>query len=127
LLAIVAARLGWAPVRAVDVQPGSVEAALQNARDNDVVVEAQVLDLATQPAPTAGTVAANVPAWLHARVAASFETSGPGTALVSGFAAPEADGVLAAYANRGLRPVRQTDAHGWVVAVLEQRLCSLDG
>jgi ribosomal protein L11 methyltransferase len=122
VLAIAAARLGWQPVLAIDVQPDSVESARANAAANSVAVTATVLDLLVEPPPSADGIAANVPAWLHAQLAASLAEPLPAVLLISGFVDAEAAGVLEAYAARGLRPRRQLDAHGWVVAVLERDL-----
>ena len=122
VLAIAAAKLGWAPVVAVDVQPASVETTRANAAANGVTVEASMLDLAAVPPPVAEGLAANVPAWLHARVAAALPEAVPAMAVISGFVPGEAAGVLEAYGRRGLRPARQVEAHGWLVAVLEHDL-----
>jgi len=118
VLAILAARLGWAPVFALDVQPGSVEAAARNARRNGVSVEVQVADLAAQPPPPADGLAANVPAHLHRRIA----LGAPRIALISGFGPDEADEVIEAYRARGLRERRRETVGGWVVSVLERDL-----
>jgi ribosomal protein L11 methyltransferase len=117
VLAIVAARLGWGPVVAVDRDPVSVEAARRNAGANHVRVEARAADLVGQDPPRADGFAANVPAALHLRIARSMTLGG--VAVVSGFGPAEADAVLAAYAAAGLRDRRLVHAHGWVVAVLE--------
>jgi ribosomal protein L11 methyltransferase len=120
VLAILAARLGWAPVVAVDVQPGSVQATVANAAANDVVLDARVADLSTGPPPQADAFAANVPAWLHALVARALAEPQPQLGLLSGFGSGEAAGVLEAYAARGLRQSERVERHGWVVMVLER-------
>jgi ribosomal protein L11 methyltransferase len=120
VLAILAARLGWSPVIAVDVQPGSVEATRQNAEANAAEVDSRVLDLTEQPPPRADGLAANIPAWLHASVAASIPEPVPGVALLSGIAPGETADVVAAYAARGLREIDRVDSHGWVVLVLRR-------
>jgi ribosomal protein L11 methyltransferase len=122
LLAIAAARLGWEPVVAVDVDPGSVDATRANAAANEVAVAAGLLDLSSDPPPPADGIAANVPAWLHERLAESLPEPLPGIALVSGLVTAEADGVLAAYARRGLVASRRVEAGGWTVAILERDL-----
>jgi ribosomal protein L11 methyltransferase len=119
VLAIVAGRLGWEPVIAVDVQPVSVEAARANATSNSVAVTATPLDLVSEPAPAAIGFAANVPPFVHAHVASSLREPLPGVALISGFARAETTGVIEAYAARGFRVRRELETHGWVVAVLE--------
>jgi ribosomal protein L11 methyltransferase len=118
VLAIVAARLGWAPVVAVDRDPASVDATRENAVANDVRIEARAADLMGQDPPRTDAFAANVPAALHLRIAESM-TFGT-VAVVTGFVPAEADAVLAAYAAAGLRERRLVHAQGWVVAVLER-------
>lgn len=53
VLAIAAAKLGWTPVAALDLLPGSVEATLANAAANSVHVEARTADLTARPPPAA--------------------------------------------------------------------------
>ncbi len=59
VLAIAAARLGFAPVTGVEVDPGAVDAARANARANGVDVRFEVGDV-TRRAPWAPTVVANL-------------------------------------------------------------------
>ena len=50
VLAIAAARLGYAPVLAVDVEPASLEASAENARVNGAEVEVRRVNLRREPA-----------------------------------------------------------------------------
>jgi ribosomal protein L11 methyltransferase len=120
VLAIAAAKLGWSPVVAVDVQPESVEAAGANAAANGVEVTAEPRDLAGEPPPAADGIAANVPAWLHAVLAAALPEPLPAVALLSGFVRAEAVQATQGYLAQGFRIRKEMDAHGWVVAVLER-------
>jgi ribosomal protein L11 methyltransferase len=120
VLAIAAAKLGWTPVLAVDLQPESVAAARANATANGVAVTATELDLLAEPAPAATGLAANVPPFVHAQIAASLPDPPPSVAILSGFAAAEAAEVIGAYTARRFRVTRQLEAHAWVVAVLER-------
>jgi len=122
LLAIAAARLGWDPVTALDVLSGSVEATRANAGANGVSVRVDTADLATEAPPGAEGFAANVPAWLHTRIAASLPEPVPVVAVVSGFVPAEAPAVVEGYARRGLALTRGFDTHGWTVGVLEHGL-----
>ena len=71
VLAIAAARLGWAPVLGVDHERESVQATLDNAAANGVAVQARRHDLLRDgPAPGAPTVLANLLRPLLLRVAA---------------------------------------------------------
>jgi ribosomal protein L11 methyltransferase len=60
VLAIAAARLGFAPVSAVDDDPVAVEVARENARVNGVVLDARVLDATAEALPRADVAVANI-------------------------------------------------------------------
>ena len=90
VLSILAAKLGWQNVVAVDLQPASVEAARANAAANGVAIEARAADLAAVPAPAADAIAANLPAAVHVRIAESLAADRPALALVSGFGPEQA-------------------------------------
>jgi ribosomal protein L11 methyltransferase len=60
VLAIAAAKLGHAPVTAVDVDPAAVEATQRNAARNDVVVDARLVDAARDSLPAADAAIANI-------------------------------------------------------------------
>jgi ribosomal protein L11 methyltransferase len=60
VLAIAAAKLGFAPVSAIDVDPVAVEATLANAVRNGVDVDARVADALTESLPTAAVAVANI-------------------------------------------------------------------
>lgn len=60
VLAVAAARLGFAPIVAVDADPVAVEAAQENAARNGVVVEARVLDALAGPLPEVSLAVANI-------------------------------------------------------------------
>jgi len=60
VLAIVAARLGFGPIAAVDVDPVAVEVTRANAAANGVVLEASVVDATTAPLPVADVAVANI-------------------------------------------------------------------
>jgi ribosomal protein L11 methyltransferase len=60
VLAIAAARLGFTPVQAVDVDAAAVEATAANARANGVTVGARLLDALREPLPDADVAVANI-------------------------------------------------------------------
>ena len=60
VLAIAAAKLGFAPVVAIDSDPAAVEATRENARRNGVEVEAQLGDALAGPLPETGVTVANI-------------------------------------------------------------------
>jgi ribosomal protein L11 methyltransferase len=60
VLAIGGARLGFAPVVAVDLDEQAVEATRANAAANGMTVDARLLDALAQPLPAADVVVANI-------------------------------------------------------------------
>jgi ribosomal protein L11 methyltransferase len=60
VLAIAAAKLGFAPVYAVDLDPQAIEATLRNAEANGVAVDARPADALTDPLPATDTAVVNV-------------------------------------------------------------------
>lgn len=60
VLAIAAVRLGYGPVRAVDVDPVAVETARANAAVNGVVIEVSVIDALVDVLPAADVAVANI-------------------------------------------------------------------
>jgi ribosomal protein L11 methyltransferase len=116
VLAIVAARLGWGPLVAVDVQPLSVQTARENAERNGTEIEIDVADLLRVAAPLADGFAANVPAAVHASIVSRWREAAPNAGLLSGFGEGEADAVIAGYERCGLWEHRRLAREGWVVA-----------
>ena len=103
-LAIVAAKLGWAPVVAVDRVPVAIEVAHENVMRNGVEVACAVADLAVDPVPLAPLVLVNAPPVVHERVAATM-TDEVEHVIVSGIVAEEVEGVLARYHDVGFEAV----------------------
>ncbi|MBA2293985.1 MAG: 50S ribosomal protein L11 methyltransferase [Actinobacteria bacterium] len=60
VLAIAGARLGYGPVRAIDVDPVAVETARANAAANGVAIDVSTLDALTDALPAADVAVANV-------------------------------------------------------------------
>ncbi len=101
VLAIVAARLGWAPVIALDNDPASVRAAIDNAAANGVQIEVRRLDMRFDQVPALSLVAANVLAPQLLDWAASMRGC-PDELILSGLLTPEADRVARAFGERGM-------------------------
>ncbi len=105
VLAIAAARLGYAPVIGLDHEEESVLAARENAAVNGVAVDVRRFDLRTEslpsvsalPAPGPLTIVANLlrPLLLELTLPAP-----PAQLIASGLLAHEIDEVAAAYADR---------------------------
>lgn len=119
VLAVAAARLGWGPVTAVEVEPGAVEVIRANAERNGVAVEARAHDL-RQGALWAPTVLANLPKPVLLEIAGRLgrlaHDLAPATRIIaSGMLAAEADEVIAAF---GLYERRRLEREGWAAVVL---------
>ena len=123
VLAIAAAKLGFAPVLGVDHEAESVAATADNARANGVQVRAERFDLLRDgPAPSAPTVAANLLRPLLLAVArAGFDGEPPRTLIASGLLVHEADEVAAAFRDRhGLLEVQRHDDGEWAALLLRR-------
>jgi ribosomal protein L11 methyltransferase len=116
VLAIAAAKLGFAPVSAFDADRGAVAATLDNARVNAVELDrVERLDLRTDPAPAADVVTANLMRPLLLRVAELLRDP-PGALIVSGLLDHEADEIAAAFAD--MREQRRLSSKGWTALLL---------
>jgi ribosomal protein L11 methyltransferase len=99
-LGIAAAKLGWAPVIAVDRVAVAIEVARENAERNGVAVACAVADLAVDTIPLAALLLINAPPPVHERVAPAL-TDEVRHVVISGIVAGEVEAVLAAYAAAG--------------------------
>jgi ribosomal protein L11 methyltransferase len=115
ILAIAAAKLGWAPVLACDHDPASVEATLAGAVANGVSLEVSRCDLRRAPGPWAPTVLANLVRPLLLDVARVM-TRPPERLIASGLLPEEVDEVVAAFAQ--LREIRRIEGDGWSAVYL---------
>ena len=123
VLAIAAAKLGFAPVLGVDHEAESVAATADNARVNRVEVRAERFDLLRDgPAPSAPTVAANLLRPLLLAVArAGFAGPAPRVLVASGLLRHEADEVAAAFTSHGLREQDRRETAEWAALLLVRR------
>jgi ribosomal protein L11 methyltransferase len=120
VLAVVAAKLGYAPVTAVDHDPLSVEACRDNARANGVELAASALDLRAQEGPWAPVVCANLLRPLLLAVAGVM-TRPPELLIASGLLVEECDEVAAAFARHGLREADRRTRGEWGALALAGR------
>jgi ribosomal protein L11 methyltransferase len=113
VLAIAAAKLGFAPVTAVDNELAAVEATRANAAANGVALDrVERLNLREQAPPAADTVAANLVRPLLLGLAGRIE----GQALIlSGLLDHEADDVVEAF---GKRQAQRLTEGGWAAVLL---------
>ncbi len=120
VLAIVAARLGFAPVTALDYDTAATAATRQNAARNGVELEVRDFDMRSDQAPGADCGAANVlagplVAW------AGFQHELPPTLILSGLLATEAERVAQVYAQRGHSERERRVAGEWAAMLLTAR------
>ena len=120
VLAVAAAKLGFGPVTACDVEAASVAATEDGARENGVEVEVSRCDLRRGPGPWAPTVTANLVRPLLLEVAERMERA-PERLVVSGLLRAEADEVAAAFAARGMAETDRREGTEWSALLLEAR------
>jgi len=118
VLSIAAAKLGFGPVTAVEVDPSSLATIRSNALANGVEVTTKWLNLSATEAPWAPTVTANLQGLVIGQAAAELIERPPERMLVSGVMAHEAEALAAAYAPHGLRVRERRERLGWVALVL---------
>ncbi len=114
VLAVAAARLGFEPVEAVELDPGAVAVIEANAAANGVEVSARTTDLLTEPPPTARTITANLTPALHRDIGPRLEAK-PDRLIASGVLERYADGLAEVY---GMREVDRRTEGAWAAVVL---------
>ena len=119
VLAIAAAKLGWSPVLACDVEPESVAATRAAAEANGVTIDVTRCDV-RHGGPHAPTVLANLVRPLLLAVAANLRRV-PDRLIISGLEGAEPDEVVPAFARHGLHEIRRREAGGWSAIELRAR------
>ena len=117
VLALAAARLGFAPVLACDVERESVAATQAAAAAHGVDIVAGRCDLLREPGPWAPTVTANLVRPLLLRIAERMRRP-PERLIASGLEPGEAGEVAAAFARHGLALRARRDGDGWSAILL---------
>lgn len=120
VLAIAAAKLGFAPVVAVDNDPAALAATTANTAVNEVELQVRRLDLRSEPIPIARTITANLLAPLLRQLARALAAAEASTVIASGLLASEADGVANAFAVHGLQESRRLERAGWAALLLDR-------
>ncbi len=141
VLAIAAAKLGWAPVRAYDHEPAAIEATAANAEANGVDLKLERINLRERLPGLAPTVVANMTAPILLAVAermkgrgrgpgeGSADNSGEGpatpppvpeTVVCSGLLPNEVDSVAAAFGVSGLSEVDRRQDGDWAALLLRR-------
>jgi ribosomal protein L11 methyltransferase len=111
VLAIAAARLGFAPITAVDCEEPAVSSTRTNAAANGVELDARLLDALADPLPDAELVVANIA--LDAVAALGERVSAP-RLLTAGYIASDRP-KLSRYVHRARR-----ECDGWVADLFER-------
>lgn len=120
VLAIAAAKLGWAPVLGCDSEPAALEAAMANAGVNGVELELRRINLREDSPPVAPTVVANLTAPLLREVAARL-VERPRAMICSGLLAAESGQVADAFAAAGMVVRERRQRGDWVGLCLARR------
>jgi ribosomal protein L11 methyltransferase len=110
VLAIVARRLGFEPVVAVDSDPAAVEAAARNAAANSVEIDVRLLDATAEGLPAADVALANIDLATLARL------SPPSQSIVTSGYYETDQPELAGFVHAA----RQTEA-GWAADLLRRQ------
>ncbi len=124
VLAIGAAKLGFWPVYALDIDPVAVEVTRENAEVNGVMIEASRFDLRSQPVPAIPTVCANLLSSLLLEWASQLTGAIriPDRVVASGILGHEANRVAAAFARVGLAERERRSAGDWTALLLARSL-----
>jgi ribosomal protein L11 methyltransferase len=124
VLAITGACLGFSPVRAVDNDPASLTATLENADRNGVALEVARHDLRRDPPVSAQTVTANLLGPLlrtwAGRLAALPADALPGRVIASGMLVHEADGVAREFGALGLHERERRALGDWAAQLFSR-------
>jgi ribosomal protein L11 methyltransferase len=121
VLAIAAAKLGWAPVTACDRERAALEAVEANAEANGVEIAVERVDVREGPPPVAPTVIANLTANLLRDCAGHLAAPGsevPRSLVCSGMLEEETDGVAEAFAASGLTVAERRVEGEWAALML---------
>lgn len=122
VLAITAAKLGFAPVVGLDAEAAALEESARNARLNGVELELRSLDVREEPVPPCAIVTANLTTPLLERMAERWkETDRPSSVIASGFLADEGDRIGAAFAGVGLAERRRLRDGEWGALLAARR------
>jgi ribosomal protein L11 methyltransferase len=104
VLAIAAAKLGFDPVRAVDLDPQAIEATRRNAAANGVALEAELADALEAPLPAAESAVVNVALDLDHGIAQRLDCT---RLITSGYLVSEVPDLS------GYRRDARREAEGW--------------
>jgi ribosomal protein L11 methyltransferase len=122
VLAIAAAKLGWAPVSGYDHEQAAIEAAAANAEANGVSVDLKRQNLRQSLPPLAPVTVANMTAPVLREVAEQLRgASIPRTLVLSGLLPPEVDEIAEVFAPWGLGEAERRADGDWAALLLRAR------
>ena len=113
VVAVAAAKLGFAPVHALDNDEAAVEAARATATANGVRIDVRLADALVDRLPAVELAVANI---ARASVEGTAERFSGGLVIASGYLEAERP------APTGWRAVERRVAEGWAADLLERRL-----
>ena len=113
VLAILAGRLGFAPVSAVDNDPLAVEVSAANCAVNGVDVACSRLDLRSERIPEADVLVANILAPVLIDLAVRLGRFTGREAILSGILDEQADEVASAWGRAGATVTESRSRSGW--------------
>ncbi|HEX5610733.1 MAG TPA: 50S ribosomal protein L11 methyltransferase [Solirubrobacterales bacterium] len=120
VLAIAAAKLGWAPVSGYDHEQPAIEAAEANATENGVDLLLERLNLRESLPDLAPTVVANMTSPILIAVAGLMGSRGTHTLVLSGILPAELDSVAEAFANAGFTESDRRIDGDWAALLLRR-------
>lgn len=122
ILAIAAARLGAEDVRAIDVDPDAVAAALANAERNQVAARVRVTLGSFEEASPADLVLANLLGATHVAAAPLLARccTASGRLIAGGLLVHEAPAVVGAYVPEGFQLTELVEREGWASLALSR-------
>jgi ribosomal protein L11 methyltransferase len=121
VLAIAAAKLGFAPVWAWDLDPLAVEATTANAGVNQVALVIGERDALAASIPGVAVILANLTATVLTALAEALEGRPPQSAILSGMRLDELDQVCEAWTRIGMVPTDRRLGVEWCSVLLSRR------
>ncbi len=121
VLGIAAAKLGFAPVWAWDLDPLAVEATTVNARVNQVALIIGQRDVLAAPIPRVAVILANLTATVLTTLAEVLEGRPPQSAILSGMRLDELGPVCEAWSKIGMVPSDRRLGVDWCSVLLTRR------
>jgi ribosomal protein L11 methyltransferase len=120
VLAIAAAKLGWAPVRGYDHEPAALEAARANATANGVTLELEQVNLRESLPALPPTVVANLTAPVLKAVAMQLTRGSLATLVCSGLLPSELNEVVRVFEPLGLEEADRRRDGDWAALLLRR-------